>query len=86
VAFETLTGKVLFEADSEMAQIAMHVAHDGFPPALKALAKRSEVAPLAELLFSTLRRNPRDRPTAVAVRKELARIAPALARAPWPLG
>jgi hypothetical protein len=86
VAFEAVTGRVLFEADSEMAQIAMHVAHDGFPPALKALAKRTELAPFTELLFSTLRRNPRDRPAATAVRKELARIAPALARAPWPLG
>jgi hypothetical protein len=33
-----------------------------------------------------LRRNPRDRPAAAAVRKELARIAPALARLRWPLG
>jgi hypothetical protein len=86
LAFEALTGKVLFEADSEMAQIAMHVAHDGFPPALRALARRSELAPLTELLFATLRRNPRDRPTAPAVSKELARIAPSLARARWPLG
>ena len=86
LAFETLTGRVLFDADSEMAQIAMHVAHDGFPPAVRALAKRTELAPLTELLFSTLRRNPRDRPTAAAVRKELARIAPALARLRWPLG
>jgi hypothetical protein len=86
LAFETLTGRVLFEADSEMAQIAMHVAHDGFPAALRELSKRPGLAPLSELLFSTLRRNPSDRPTAAAVRKELARVGPALARSPWPLG
>jgi serine/threonine protein kinase len=86
VAFEALTGAVLFEADSEIAQISMHVAHDGFPPPLKALAKRSETAPLAEMLFATLRRDPRDRPTAADVRKGLARLTPALARVPWPLG
>lgn len=85
VAYETLTGKVLFGAETEMAQIALHVAHDGFPPGLRALSKSGGLAPLAEVLFSTLRRNPRERPSAAAVRKELARIAPPLARAAWPL-
>ncbi len=86
LAFETLTGKVLFEADNEMAQIAMHVSHDGFPEALRTLSMRPGLAPLGEFLFSTLRRNPADRPAAAAARKDLARVAPALARAPWPLG
>ena len=86
VAFEALTSRVLFRADSEMAQIAMHVSHDGFPPPLRALAGRAEFAPLAELLFSTLRHDPAHRPSAALVRKELSRIAPALARATWPLG
>jgi serine/threonine protein kinase len=86
VAFETLTGRVLFDAETEITQIAMHVAHDGFPAPLGALAKRPELGPLAELLFSTLRREPRDRPTAASVRKELQRITPALARTPWPAG
>ena len=88
VAFETLTGRVLFDADSEMAQIAMHVAHDGFPPPLQgALQAPGALAPIAELLFSTLRhKTRRSRPTAAVVRKELARVAPSLARGPWPLG
>jgi hypothetical protein len=85
VAFETLTGRVLFDADSEMAQVGLHVAHDGFPPPLRALGKRPHLAPLAEVIFSTLRRSPADRPTASVVRKELARLAPALARLPWPI-
>ena len=85
VAFETLTGGVLFDAETEMAHIAMHVAHDGFPAPLRAFAKRPEFAAVAELLFSTLRRNPKDRPTVAAAHKELSRIAPALARASWPM-
>jgi hypothetical protein len=86
IAFETLTGRVLFEAETEMAQIALHVAHDGFPPPLRVLAKRAGMASLAELLFSTLRRNPSDRPTAATAHKEWSRIAPALERATWPIG
>ena len=31
LAFEALTGRLLFDAPSEMAQIATHLAHDGFP-------------------------------------------------------
>jgi hypothetical protein len=85
VAFETLLGRLLFDAGSEMALIASHVAHDGFPPPLRALANREELGPLVELLFSTLRRDPANRPAASAVRKELARMAPALARLPWPI-
>jgi serine/threonine protein kinase len=84
VAFEALTGRVLFDGPTEMAQIAMHVAHDGFPDPLRALARRPGFAGLAELLFATLRRDPRDRPSAMSVRKELALLAPALMRAAWP--
>jgi hypothetical protein len=85
VAFEALTGRVLFEAPTEMAQIAMHLAHDGFPSPLRALTKRPELAGLVELLFATLRREPRERPTAAAVRRELSRVSPAVARTPWPI-
>jgi hypothetical protein len=69
-----------------MAQVAMHITHDGFPQPLKALAKQPALAPFAEFVSSTLRRNPRERPEAAVVRKELARIRPSLAQARWPLG
>ena len=85
VAYETLTGRVLFDAETEVAQIALHVAHDGFPAPLRLLARRKNLVHLAELLFSTLRRNPSDRPTAAVVHRELTRIAPELARTPWPI-
>jgi eukaryotic-like serine/threonine-protein kinase len=85
VAFEALTARVLFQADSEMAQIERHINHDGFPPLLRELSRRPALAPLAELLFSTLRQDPSLRPAAVGLRKDFARIAPALAKVDWPL-
>jgi hypothetical protein len=86
VAFEALTGRVLFQADTEMAQIAKHVGHDGRPPPLRELGQRAELRPLTELLVSTLRRDPSERPAASNVRKDLARMAQALAKTSWPLG
>jgi serine/threonine protein kinase len=85
VAFEALTGRVLFDAATEMAQIAMHVTHDGMPTPLRELSGRPDLAPMVELIASTLRRDPRNRPEAATLRKQLARIGPALAKAHWPL-
>jgi hypothetical protein len=85
LAFETFTGRLLFKADSEMAQIAGHITHDGFPPLLKALAANAVLAPLAEVLFSTLRRNPENRPPVARLRSELKQIAPQFSRMKWPL-
>jgi serine/threonine protein kinase len=85
VAFEALTSRVLFDAPTETTQIGMHLAHDGLPPPIRSLARRTEFAPLARLLTSTLRRDPRARPTAAEARKELGRVSPALVRSPWPL-
>jgi eukaryotic-like serine/threonine-protein kinase len=58
MAFEMLTGQVLFDAQSEVAQISMHVSHDGFPQPMRSLLANPEVAPLAEVLVPTLRRDP----------------------------
>jgi serine/threonine protein kinase len=85
VAYETLTGKVLFEADSELAQIALHVAHDGNPPPVKSLIGRPETAALGELLHSALRRDPKNRATAAQLRERLKTIGPRLASAKWPI-
>ncbi|HTQ48675.1 MAG TPA: serine/threonine-protein kinase [Polyangiaceae bacterium] len=85
IAFELLTGRVLFDAPNEMAQVAMHIVHDGSPEPLQKLAGEAPLAPFAALLSSTLRRNPADRPTATALRKELARISPTISKRPWPI-
>jgi hypothetical protein len=85
VAYESLTGKVLFETDNELAQIALHVAHDGNPPAIKALLARPETAALGELLVSALRREPRQRATAKQLRERLRALRPKMATSKWPI-
>jgi hypothetical protein len=85
VAYEALTGDVLFQADNELQQIALHLAHDGFPDKLRKLAAKPTLQPLAETLFSTLRRDPLKRSSVPQVRGELRRLAGELAGARWPL-
>jgi serine/threonine protein kinase len=84
-AFEMLTGKMLFEAPNEVAQVAMHIGHDGMPPPIKELIDHPEVGPLAEVLFSTLRRDPRNRPSAEEVRENLKSVAHLVGEAKWPV-
>ncbi len=85
VAFEALTGRTLIDAPNELALVARHLAHDGFPEPLKALAGNPTLAPLAEVLFSALRRDPAKRPNVRALRADMRRLAPTLAKAQWPL-
>ncbi|MDB4947275.1 MAG: serine/threonine protein kinase [Labilithrix sp.] len=85
LAFEALTGKVLFDAPNEVTQITMHIAHDGAPEPIRALVKNPEVAPLAEVLVSTLRRDPRQRPTAEQLRRDLRSVASMVEDARWPV-
>lgn len=85
LAFEVLTGQVLFDGANETAQIALHVAHDGFPPRLKAFAAQPGMQALAELLFWTLRRDPASRPTVDRLRDDLRKTAVGLLGKKWPL-
>jgi hypothetical protein len=85
LAYETLTGKVLFDAENEMAQITMHLTHDGLPAPLREMSKKAEVAGLAELLFATLRTDPRARPAVSMIRGRLESLGKDLERQPWPL-
>ena len=84
VAFEMLTGKVLFSAPNEVAQISMHVSHDGFPAPMKELIANPEVGPLAEVLVPTLRRDPRNRPSADELRNDLRAVWSLVEDAKWP--
>jgi serine/threonine protein kinase len=85
LAFESLTSHLLFDGDSEMQLIAQHMAHDGLPPRLRALAADPRTAGLSELLFAALRRNPRDRISVGELKQCLERIAAKLESGPWPL-
>jgi serine/threonine protein kinase len=86
LAFETLTGRVLFDAESETEQISRHIAHDGLPPMLRGLGENKKLSPMVETLFATLRRDPRNRPSVTRLRDDLRRLAPSLKNLPWPLG
>ena len=85
VAFEMLTGKTLFDAPNEVAQISMHLSHDGFPDMVKGLIANPEIAPLAEVLAATLRRDPRTRPTAETLRSDLRSVISMVEDVAWPV-
>jgi serine/threonine protein kinase len=84
-AFEVLTAELLFDADDEMALMSHHVAHDGWPPRLAALASNPGLGDLSVVLAACLRRDPRDRPDASATRRALEGVAQQLADYSWPL-
>ncbi|RYE84375.1 MAG: hypothetical protein EOO75_18185 [Myxococcales bacterium] len=86
VAFELLTGSVLFEAPNELAVVAKHLAHDGVPPGVMELARSSRTQELAELLCSALRSDPAKRCRADELREVLKRLSRRLERESWPLG
>ena len=85
LAFEMITGKVLFDAPNEVTQVTMHVSHDGSPQPMRALMANPEVGPLAEVLVKTLRRDPRHRPTAEALRSDIRAVASMVEDAKWPV-
>ncbi len=86
LAFETLTGRVLFDAMNETEQISCHIMHDGLPPMLRGLGENKKLGALVEVLFATLRRDPRNRPSVTKLRQELRGLGPSLGRLRWPLG
>lgn len=86
VAFEALTGQVLFDAPNEVAQIALHAMSDGAPPRMELLSRSSAHAPVAEVLRRALRRDPRARCTVRELRAGLRSALAPLADKAWPLG
>src|SRR5262249_9163602 len=85
LAFETVTGVMLFEADDMFAVIRQHLGHDGMPPRLAGLRARPELRKLADVLSRALRANPAERSRIRMIRTELSRVAPALRGLPWPV-
>ncbi|HET7541549.1 MAG TPA: serine/threonine-protein kinase [Polyangiaceae bacterium] len=85
MAYETLTGQLLFEADDETAILAAHVSHDGWPDRLARFAQIPEYRDLAMVLAACLRQDPRKRPTVRQARTALAKASKHLHDRPWPL-
>ncbi len=57
VAFEAMTGDTLFRAESELQQIAIHLAHRRLSGQAPQARAKTRAQPFAEFLFSTLRRD-----------------------------
>ncbi len=85
MAYETLTAELLFDAEDEMTIMALHLAHDGWPARLAALAQLADYSDLAMVLAACLRQDPRQRPTAAQARRAIAKAGKSLLDRPWPL-
>jgi hypothetical protein len=85
LAFEALTGRTLFAAPNEVAQVAMHLAHDGMPAPVKRLAGDQKFGALGEMLFNVLRRDGRARMSVSDTRRTLATVKKKLEGTTWPL-
>jgi hypothetical protein len=85
MAYETLTGELLFEAEDETAILSLHVMHDGWPDRLARFAQIPEYRDLAMVLAACLRQDPRKRPTVRQARTALAKASKNLHDRPWPL-
>jgi serine/threonine protein kinase len=85
VAYEVLTGAVLFPGESVREVIDRHFVAYPAAQTLGALERTRALAPLAELLRAALARDPKRRPTAARLRAGFAAIAPELRALSWPL-
>ncbi|HET9989383.1 MAG TPA: serine/threonine-protein kinase [Kofleriaceae bacterium] len=85
VAYEVLTGSVLFGGDSVKEVIDQHFTKQPAADRLAKMARDRKLAPLAELLRATLAREPTRRPSAARLRAGFKAIAHDLVSLPWPL-
>ncbi len=85
LVFEMLHGKELFKADSDLAILTQHLQHDGDLPEIDAIARDADLRPLAEVLRSSLRQDPRKRISIEEASVALQQIGPRLLERRWPL-
>ncbi|MBX3232779.1 MAG: serine/threonine protein kinase [Labilithrix sp.] len=85
LAFETLTGRALFDDEDPFVTIRQHLSHDGLPPGIAQLRARPELRKLAEILGRALRASPAQRTRVRMIRTELSRLAPQIKDLEWPL-
>ncbi len=85
IAFEVLTGQVLFRGGSELELLAQHHAHDGMPAGVAALVGDPRSADVAQMLRLALRRQPEERATISDLRLHLQRLSEHMHAFGWPL-
>lgn len=86
LAYEVLTGRVLFDAPTVGEFQAAHLSHDGNLAAVKELELHASLTPLAKLLTAALRRDPRNRPPITTIRSDLVKVGQTISDLSWPLG
>ncbi len=85
VAYEVLTGAILFPGSSVTEVLGHHFAKQPGHATLLQLERTRGLGSFAELLRAALSRDPRRRPTAARLRGGFAAIAPDLKGQKWPL-
>jgi serine/threonine protein kinase len=85
VAYEVLTGNVLFDGPSATAVVSAHITHDGRPPPLVKMAEATGLGHAAALISHCLRKNPQDRPDVATLRGALRNLGGRVAHLAWPL-
>lgn len=83
--FEALTGRELFDGDSEVSILTAHLSHDGDLPALDALSMDDALVDVVDGIRSCLRQDPRKRATIAEVRQRLDASSETLLKMRWPL-
>jgi hypothetical protein len=85
LAFELVTGTLLFEAADEMALVTRHVSHDGWLPELAAMNEVKDLGRLARTIAACLRHDPRDRLSAREARERFAIALEPVENQAWPI-
>lgn len=85
LAYELLTGEMLFNARGDVAIVAAHVAHDGAPPPIQLMLRDLSLRAPAEWIGRCLRQKPAARPTIGDLRKQLPFLRDELHGRSWPL-
>ncbi len=84
-AYELMTGRMLFEGNSDTAIISAHITHDGLPPLVNQMAQSALLQPFAMFLYQCLRYSPNNRAPIGRLRKEFQHLRKAYAAREWPL-
>jgi hypothetical protein len=84
--YEALTGKELFDSESEVGILTAHLSHDGDLPALDALSMDDSLIAVVDGIRGCLRQDPRKRATIADTRKRLEGASKSLLKMRWPLG
>jgi serine/threonine protein kinase len=85
LAYEILTGNVLFDARNDTAIVAAHISHDGSPPPVQAMHRDLTMRALGEWIGRALRQKPGARASIQELRRELPFLRAELESRPWPI-